>query len=350
MPSLFSKKPVTEEHLNLPDVEKGQHSEIAHLNPSGDLGFEIVVPPAKRPLLSAENTALIAIILLILTAGFGMWSYARLGSLETLRRSDAQRHQVLLDSLQQVRAGLESNLGQLETAFADLSAGRDTLAMQLAAATNIITEKETVIREIQSQNRREENALRAQIQRLQTVKGRYETIIAVLERKNAALTAENARVRGTGDSLSLQVSELGRQVADQIRQVQTARFKATGFRVELTRRNDKLTLRARRTREVNFSFQLNDVPEFHQGSQQLYLVITDDQGVPIASDNPAYATIHTDKGEVAVVAQATQIQNIIDNQRIALSYKLEDRLKSGTYVVSVYSEKALLGVASFRLR
>ena len=83
--------------------------------------------------------------------------------------------------------------------------------------------------------------------------------------------------------------------------------------------------------------------------QQLYLVITDDKGLPIPSKNPVQASIKTEKGTVAIIAQATQLQNVIENQRIALKYHLEDRLKKGTYIVSVYSEKGLLGVASFRL-
>ena len=59
--------------------------------------------------------------------------------------------------------------------------------------------------------------------------------------------------------------------------------------------------------------------------------------------------IKTEKGTVTIIAQATQFQNVIDNQRIVLAYKLEDRLKKGTYIVSVYSDNGLLGVASFRL-
>lgn len=91
------------------------------------------------------------------------------------------------------------------------------------------------------------------------------------------------------------------------------------------------------------------MPFSYQGNQKLYLVITDDKGRPIATENPIQASIKTDKGSVAIIAQATQLQNVIDNQRIELSYKLEDRLKRGTYIVSVYSDNGLLGVASFRL-
>lgn len=347
----FSRKPDPKQHfeLNLPSVEKDQHSEIAHSDKPVEQSEEIIIPPPKPPLLSAENIALISVILLILFAGLSIWSWNRLSNLQSIRQSETQQHEYVLDSLLQVKSNLENNLNQLELQFSDLRMGNDSLAQELAGAVNIIAEKETAIREIQVRNVREESALRAQVQRLQTLKDRYETIIAVLNQKNAALAAENQYLRGAADSLSMQVSELGRKLEEQIRQTLSAQYKATSFRVEVERRNDKLTVRARRTRELRVSFDLQNVPPPYQGNQQIFLVITDDKGLPIASKNPVQETIRTSKGNVAIVAQATRIQYVIDNQRIELNYELEERLKKGTYVVSVYSDKGLLGVASFRL-
>ena len=346
---LGKSKPEQHFELNLPHVDKDEHAGIAHPHPLTKEEAEMMIPPPPSAKLSAENIALIAIILLLLAVGLGVWSWMRFDNLEKLRQSETAQHEVVLDSLLQVKGDLESHLDQLETAFTDLSTANDTLAQRLAMATDIVAAKETLIREIKTQNLREEKALREQVQRLQTMKDRYETIIAVLDQKNVALMAENARLRGTADSLSMEISDLGRRLEAQIRQTMSAQYKATSFRVEMERRNDKLTVRARRTRELNISFELNQVPAAYQGTQQIYLVITDDRGLPIASENPVRANIRTDKGNVEVIAQATQTQDVVVNQRIALSYKLEDRLKKGTYIVSVYSEKGLLGVASFRL-
>jgi hypothetical protein len=345
----FFKKSKPEQHfeLDLPHADKSEHSEIANLHP--DPASKIVIPPRKRYLFTSENIAQIALIFMLLAGIWAFWSWIKLDNLQKIRQVESRQHETVLDSLSVVKTNLETSLNELETSFASLSAENDTLATRLAKSTNIIRQKETAIREIKAQNVREETALRAQIQRLQSIKDRYETIIAVLDQKNAALTAENAQLRGTADGLFMQVSDLGRQLEAQIRRTLSAEYKATSFRVEMERRNDKLTLKARRTRELNISFELNNVSPLFQGNQQLYLVITDDQGVPIPSDNPVRMTINTDKGAVAIVAQATQQKNVIENQRIVMSYKLEDRLKKGTYIVSVYSEKGLLGVASFRL-
>ncbi len=347
----FFRKPKADQHfeIDLPEVDTDRQTEIAHLRAPTEAEAAIVIPPTKPALLSSENMALIAIILMLLTAGLGIWSWMRYNSLSSLRQTEVKQHEVVLDSLSEVKAALENNLNQLQTAFSDLSTENDTLAQRLASTTNIIAEKETAIQEIKTQNVREETALRAQIQRLQTIKDRYETIIAVLDQKNNLLAAENARLRGATDSLSMEVSDLGRQLEAQIRQTRSAQFKATNFKLEMERRNDKPTIRAKRTRELKISFELNSVPFAYQGNQQLYLVITNDKGLPIESKNPIEKMIKTEKGTVAIIAQATQFQNVIDNQRIVLAYKLEDRLKKGTYIVSVYSDNGLLGVASFRL-
>jgi hypothetical protein len=347
----FFRKPKPDQHfeLNLPPVEEDQYSTVANPHPLTEQDKAIIIPAAKTPLLTPENVALIAVILMLLAGGLGVWSLIRYNSLNNLRQSENLQHETVLDSLQTVKSTLESRLDSLETAFVNLSTENDTLAQRLSTATNIVAEKEQTIADIKQKNVREESALRAQVQRLQYIANRYEAIIAVLYQKNAALTAENEVLRGTADSLTGAVSDLGRQLEAQIRQTMSAQFKASGFRLEMQRRNDKPTIRAKRTRELLVYFELNRVPAVYQGNQELYLVITDDKGMPIASKNPVQATIKTDKGPVAIIAQATQTQNVIDNQRLALSYKLEDRLKKGTYIVSVYSDKGLLGVASFRL-
>jgi len=346
----FFRKAKPEPHtgLNLPSVDENEKTEIKR-SKTAEAPVNIVVPPTEPPLLTPKNIALMAILGMLLISSLGIWSWYRYNALDELRQTEAKLHEVEIDSLVQVKVGLESYLDRLQVAFADLSTENDTLAQRLATTTNIVAEKEAAIQEIKSQNIREEAALRAQVQRLQSIKDRYETIITVLDQKNAVLSAENARLRGVTDSLYLEISELGKQLEAQIRKTLSAEFKATGFRVEMERRNDKPTIRAKRTRELKVLFDLNRIPPSYQGNQNLYLVITDDRGTPIPSDKPIEVSITTEKGSLGIVAQASQLQNVIENQRVEMVYKLEDRLKKGTYVVTVYSEKGPLGVVSFRL-
>ena len=171
-----------------------------------------------------------------------------------------------------------------------------------------------------------------------------------LREENERLSSENEQLRGDKEQLSGQVTDLAKQLEDQIRKTQSATFKASSFRVEVERRNDKLTAKARRARELLISFDLADVPETYQGAQKLYLVITDDKGNPISVKNPTKATIYAPTGPVEIIAQQVKQVVLESTQRLSFVHKLEDKLSSGNYVAAIYCDKGLLGASSFRLR
>ena len=161
-------------------------------------------------------------------------------------------------------------------------------------------------------------------------------------KKTNQLIKENNDLKARADQLS-------RQLDDQTRKTQSASFKASAFRIELVRKGDKQTSKAKKTREILVSFDLIDVPPTYQGLQKLYMVITDEHGNPISADNPTKATVYAPTGPVEISAQLVKIVGIESTQRLSFSYELEDALISGKYVVSIYSEKGLLGASSFKL-
>ena len=97
------------------------------------------------------------------------------------------------------------------------------------------------------------------------------------------------------------------------------------------------------------SFDLADVPDIYQGPQKLYMVITDERGNPIASDNPTKATVYAPTGPVEIQAQQVKAVVLESTQRMSFHHKFDDKLKSGSYVVAIYCDKGLLGASSFKL-
>jgi hypothetical protein len=308
-----------------------------------------LIPLARLPMHMLERIALAAILLLFISGLFNVWSYSRYHEMSTIMRMELGKREVVLDSLEDIKVGLVQHLEELDLTFGDLRMENDTLANWLAATTEVLAKKEALILEIKSQKVRSETVLRDQVQKLKSVVDQYETIIQVLDRRDETLIAEYNRLKSVTDSLNQEINYLGRRLEAQIRRTLSAQYKATGFRVELEQRKDKLTTRAKRTRELNIYFELNQVPRNFQGSQKLYLTITDDLGRPISCEAPIEVSIPTDRGPVAIVAQAAQVHNVTDKQQIEMVYKLEERLKKGTYVAAVYSDKGPLGAASFRL-
>ena len=302
-----------------------------------------------------QNSRVYSIVvtaLLIISAilGYFFWQKSR------NMISESQERQATLDSLTQVKAVIESELDSLSMAYSNLRTENESLQGKVTNTASIIEQKEITIKQIKASSAKNLEELRKQVSDLQKAKTEYETIVTVLRQENEQLKAENARLTGENEQLkgekqqlSGQVTDLAKQLEEQIRKTQSATFKASSFRVEVERRNDKLTTKARRARELLVSFDLADVPQPYQGPQKLYLVITDDKGVPIAAKNPTKTTVYAPTGPVEIMAQ--QIKQVVleSTQRMSFAHQLEDKLKSGNYVVAIYCDKGLLGASSFRV-
>ncbi|MCY7328045.1 MAG: hypothetical protein LH618_05825, partial [Saprospiraceae bacterium] len=59
--------------------------------------------------------------------------------------------------------------------------------------------------------------------------------------------------------------------------------------------------------------------------------------------------VYAQTGPIDITAQQIKTVVLTEVQRLSFSYKFDDRLKSGAYVVAIYSDQGLLGAASFRL-
>ncbi|MFN4081174.1 MAG: hypothetical protein ACK4NS_09755 [Saprospiraceae bacterium] len=301
---------------------------------------------------NARTYGIAVTILLLLAAalGFVFWQKSKSYRLEN-ERIEAEKN-----NLQRQKDELTASLDSLHAAYSDVRIENENLQGRLSSSAEIIQKNEIVIKQIRAQSSRELGELRKQVEDLKRIQTEYETIISVLRKENDDLRAENTRLtqentqlKGEREELSGQVSTLAKQLEEQIRKTQSASFRATSFRVELERRGDKLTTKARRLREINVSFDLADVPANFQGPEKLYLVITDEKGNPIKADNPIKATVYAPTGPVEIMALQSKSVVIQQTQRFSFTYKLDDRVKAGNYVVAIYCDKGLLGASSFRV-
>jgi SMC interacting uncharacterized protein involved in chromosome segregation len=291
-------------------------------------------------------------VLLLLAAGLGYFFWQKSKNM----MAEAEKMEAEKAALVAEKNQIERALDSLSTTYSDLRTENENLKGSVNATANLVRQKESVIKKIQAESSQELNALRGQVADLQKLKIEMETIISAikseneqLKAENQRLTGENAQLKGEKAELSGQVQDLGKQLEEQIRKTQSAAFKASAFRVELERRNDKLTAKARRVREINVSFDLADVPQPYQGPQKLYLVITDDKGNPIKTENPTKATVYAPTGQVEVLAQQVKSVSLESTQRFLFTQGLDERLKAGNYVVAIYCDKGLLGASSFKL-
>lgn len=294
----------------------------------------------------------IVTVLLALSAviGFFFWQKSK------TYLAEKEKVEVERQDLEIRKVVVERELDSLSNAYSSLRTENENLQGRVTTTAALVEQKENTIRQIKASTASDIAALRGQVEQLQRTKIELETIISTLRIENDSLRAENQRLtgentelKGANTQLSGQVQDLAKQLEDQIRKTQSANFKATSFRVWTARKNEKLTTKARKSREIDVSFDLADVPEAYQGSQKLYMVITDDRGNPIPSDNPTKATVYAPTGPVEILAQQVKAVVLENTQRMSFHHKFDEKLKAGNYVVAVYCDKGLLGASSFKL-
>ncbi|MBV6443128.1 MAG: hypothetical protein EPGJADBJ_04857 [Saprospiraceae bacterium] len=304
---------------------------------------------------NAQNTRVYGFIVTVLLAlaavlGFFFWQKSK-NYMAEKEKAEAERQELEIQ-----KVVIERELDSLSNAYSYLRTENENLQGRVTSTAALVEEKENAIRQIKSSTAADIAALRGQVAQLQRTKIELETIISTiriendsLRAENQRLTGENTELKGANTQLSGQVQDLAKQLEEQIRKTQSANFKATSFRVWTARKNEKLTTKARRSREIDVSFDLADVPEPYQGPQKLYMVITDEKGNPIPSTNPTKATVYAPTGPVEIQAQQVKAVVLESTQRMSFHHKFDEKLKSGNYVVAVYCDKGLLGASSFRL-
>lgn len=274
--------------------------------------------------------------------------------------------QTEVDDLNQLKNSLQTDIDSLQSAYATAVTENEGLKGSLEEAEKKIAERESQLRRLRrsyntAQASADESAsLRAQLEGLINAKSALEADITNLRTENQRLQEENAALASQVEDanqkntkLSGQVQDLdakNKAIRDRLDKLAPAGFRASAFRVEVEKRNNKLTSKSRAAKEVNVSFDLINVPEDNQGLHKLYIAATNFQGTPVKTASSNSVTISNATETVTIDALTTKETNLNESQRLKLTFTPDEKLKPGYYNVFVYSDLGYLGSTSFRLR
>lgn len=287
-----------------------------------------------------------ATALLVVALGWGISTFNVSKQLKTQN----QKLTLKADSLLALQGKLEKDIILLSSDLQKATEQGGQLKASLERVNQALEQKERLIRKIQRDTRNTQT-LEQQVQELSRLRKSLANQLDELKRENALLLAENSQLKSQVDHLTTENIEL----TDRLRRKEESTaykplLSAESFRAEVLRKNEKLTVKSRRARQLDISFDLPNGLTL-QGTQTVYLSLRDANSNAITGKDNRSVTVELNNGHRFQVS--TQLSKDINfsqsPQRVEFRYKLEDRLKAGYYFAEFYTDSAYLGSVQFRV-
>lgn len=294
-------------------------------------------------------------VLLIGAIAFGAMYYNRHNE-ASMKASD------LSTQLDNTRTQLEGELATLNTSYDDQIRINDTLSVDLQSKVKEVEELQGRIaqakKELQS-SQANAKQIRSRLDQMEKLKVALEADIASLRDANVTLTSSNQQLNAELTASKEEISMLNTNVMSlttanekltgRLRTLAPAGFRADNFTVVSSDRRDNPTTKGKRIDEITVTFDLNNIPEEYQGSRELYLVLTEFNGNPVAVVPGKDVNLTFGSDAVNVRAADLEKVNLTNRQSVTMSFEPTDDLNPGTYNLMVYADNGYLGSTGFRV-
>ena len=293
---------------------------------------------------------------------FSIASSAYFWNASTNRELERNAIEMEKESLLVEKGLLVAQLDNLKQTYDLAMAENGQLKGTVELNEKVIAEKSAELGKIKKQqtlDRKNLEGLKKDIQMMRNAKVNLEAELSALQKENEGLRAENERLSGelrkVKNENQMLVDKVGELtvMSQNLKSIQESiapgGIRASAFRVEVEKRNDKLTVKGKKARELSISFDLMDVPENMHGVQKIYLAITDNKGTPISGKNNKPVKVGSADKKSEVVSQQVKEVNVTSTQRLGFTYPLEQKLEPGYYRAVVYTENGWIGSVSFRV-
>ncbi len=251
---------------------------------------------------------------------------------------------------------LSAQLESLHQTYNDARSENTELKGAISKNEELISEKDSQLKKLKKQSTTDRQTiedLRKEVAAMRDLKLSLEKEVVALKSENETLRMENGQLSAELRSTQRENAELAGRISDLTMVAQNTKLpggvRTSAFRVEVEKRNDKLTVKGKKARELVISFDMMDVPADLQGVQKVYLSVTDNKGTPVTAKSTMPVKVGLDEDVMEVLTHQTKEINITQGQRLAFNYPLDDKLKPGTYRAAIYTQIGWIGSVSFRV-
>lgn len=314
--------------------------------------------------MNKKNLTIVAVLLGLLFLGALIWGISRnsaAGELEAQNKEiSAEAEQLTI-----LRAKLEAEIDSLGTAYESAVADKESLQGQLTEAQATAKAALYDMRRAQKSRKNDNEVaykMRLEIEDLISARANLETRLAEVEQELTTLRKENVTLRQDLSTTKTEaynyakksenLETMTKTMEKQISAMTLGAFKATAIQVDMYRGNKgtKVTADASRVKRMAVSFDLTDVPDKYLGVRPIYLVLSDQSGTPVTSDNPVRAKAIVNGAAMDLIALEGRDVNIEKNQRLSFTHDLDVKLSAGAYRAQLFTDVGLLGAANVNLR
>ncbi|AHM59068.1 hypothetical protein D770_04005 [Flammeovirgaceae bacterium 311] len=256
----------------------------------------------------------------------------------SLLTEDIQAEKVRTERLEAERGSLKKEMDKLKLDLASYTSKNGELDLAIRNAQQKLAEREARVEQLTKDN----------------------ASISQLKKENAAirkiredLVAQLENMKNSNSHMQAEIAELNRTIAALRKENEglyaRANTKATmayNFCTEvMKRKNERLTVKAKRTHHINISFDVNNPGEL---PGDVYVKVS----APNSKEIPGDLVITENVVDQTNILTASIDNGWVDAQqfrRVSLSFDPKDKLQDGVYTVMVYSGNHYLGSTQFKL-
>lgn len=264
------------------------------------------------------------------------------------------------DSLQLVKDKLAYQIEDLSKELEMEKTDKESLQLTINSINGLLAEKQTKIsqlkKEVEHANKTNASTsekvqlLTNQITELSQLKNSMEANLSEMQINSEALSSENKSLKNEVSHLNAQNGELKSEIYVLNQHLANVRYAAPAdnFKIETLKRNEKVTAKAKKVKTIQVSFLIPD--DIRLGSQQtevLYLTIVDKDKNPIPG---VIKTMRVNKNaKVVPIDVHASLSHDFSKKSdfVNFTFEVDERLKPGTYSMSIFSEDDYYGTAEF---
>ena len=266
----------------------------------------------------------------------------------------------LSTELNDTRTSLQGELATLNTQYTGQIAMNDTLSADLQTKVAEVEDLKVRIAKAKSQlksSQANNEQIKSRLAQMEDLKVALEKDIENLKAENSSLAQGNANLNMELAQTKDQVNTLNTQVmsltsaneklTSRLKTIAPAGFRADNFTVTSETKSNKITTKGKKIDEITVSFDLNNIPEEYQGNREIYLVLTEFNGNPVAEVPGKDVNLKVGDNSVKVHAADLEKVTLKERQNVKMSFAPTDNLDPGTYNLMVYSDNGYLGSTGF---